>query len=378
MSETTSSRLEQTYRSETYISGMTHGLYRYPARFSPELAAAAVEAFTVAGEVVLDPFVGGGTSAVESLARGRRFVGFDINPLAVLLTRVKTEPLTKAELAELGTWVLGTHPEAEFDMADLRLRNAPEELVRGLSPLVASALGLPSPRVQLAARALLMDVAQWAIDGRETQAPPAALPSALARSYERLLGGLAEFAEVARANGVRPSEIARKRVLRLGATQSVAGSRPLNRLAGRVKLVVTSPPYPGVHVLYHRWQVRGRAETPMAYWLAGLNDGMGIKHYMMGSRTAFGEESYFTGIAAAWQSVRRLLRPDAVVLQLVAFADAETQLPRYLETMRQAGYLRRQDLEPDGWRNVPNRRWYYRVQPGRGSARERLLVHQPA
>ena len=36
-----------------------------------------------------------------------------------------------------------------------------------------------------------------------------------------------------------------------------------------------------------------------------------------------------------------------------------------------------QDLEPEGWRNVPIRRWYYRVQPERGSARERLLVHQP-
>lgn len=34
---------------------------------------------------MLDPCVGGGTSAVETLVRGRLFVGFDINPLAVLV-----------------------------------------------------------------------------------------------------------------------------------------------------------------------------------------------------------------------------------------------------------------------------------------------------
>ena len=34
-----------------------------------------------------------------------------------------------------------------------------------------------------------------------------------------------------------------------------------------IKLVLTSPPYPGVHVLYHRWQVQGRRETPAPFWI---------------------------------------------------------------------------------------------------------------
>jgi hypothetical protein len=37
--------------------------------------------------------------------------------------------------------------------------------------------------------------------------------------------------------------------------------------AGRPKLVLTSPPYPGLHVLYHRWQVKGRRETPAPFWV---------------------------------------------------------------------------------------------------------------
>jgi hypothetical protein len=39
------------------------------------------------------------------------------------------------------------------------------------------------------------------------------------------------------------------------------------------KLVLTSPPYPGVHVLYHRWQVDGRKETPLPFMIAGKLDG---------------------------------------------------------------------------------------------------------
>ena len=115
----------------------------------------------------------------------------------------------------------------------------------------------------------------------------------------------------------------------------------------------------------------------MAYWLADANDGLGPKHYTMGGRSSIGEGAYFAGIRATWASVRRLLRDDALVLQLVAFTDAEAQLPRYLETLGEAGFSHRPDLEPEGWRDVPNRRWYYRVQPARGSATERLIVHEP-
>jgi hypothetical protein len=50
------------------VSGLTHDLYRYPARFSPLFARAAIETFTEPGDTVLDPFAGGSTTLVEALA----------------------------------------------------------------------------------------------------------------------------------------------------------------------------------------------------------------------------------------------------------------------------------------------------------------------
>ena len=64
------------------VRGLTHGYYKYPARFSPAFVRSAIETFTQPGDLVLDPHVGGGTTLVEALAAGRNGVGVDISTLA--------------------------------------------------------------------------------------------------------------------------------------------------------------------------------------------------------------------------------------------------------------------------------------------------------
>lgn len=69
-----------------------HSLHRFFGKLIPAIPAAAIELFTKSGDLVLDPFCGSGTTLVEAIIRGRNAVGFDINPLAVLISRVKTSP----------------------------------------------------------------------------------------------------------------------------------------------------------------------------------------------------------------------------------------------------------------------------------------------
>lgn len=97
-------RLLEAVHSAEPVVGHTHDFYRYPARFSPQFARAAIEVFSTPGDVVLDPFMGGGTSAVESLVAGRRFIGCDINPLALFVSRAKTTPLSRSDAEELTEW----------------------------------------------------------------------------------------------------------------------------------------------------------------------------------------------------------------------------------------------------------------------------------
>jgi hypothetical protein len=67
----------------------THGFHAYPARMHPETARRVLEAFP--GGLVVDPFVGSGTTAVEAVRAGRRFIGCDISkvPLEIAWTRTR-------------------------------------------------------------------------------------------------------------------------------------------------------------------------------------------------------------------------------------------------------------------------------------------------
>lgn len=59
----------------------------YRACFKPQLPEFFIKRLTAPGEVVLDPFMGRGTTPVEAGLHDRRAFGNDINPLSVLLTR---------------------------------------------------------------------------------------------------------------------------------------------------------------------------------------------------------------------------------------------------------------------------------------------------
>jgi SAM-dependent methyltransferase len=66
-----------------------HGLFRYPAKYLPQIAGVVLDRVARPGDRVLDPFAGSGTTLVEASARGIRSLGLDLNPLAVLVSRVK-------------------------------------------------------------------------------------------------------------------------------------------------------------------------------------------------------------------------------------------------------------------------------------------------
>ena len=76
----------------------THGFHKYPAKFIPQLAKRCIEENTKINEVVCDPFMGCGTTLIESLVSGRKTVGVDINPVAYLISKVKTNPINPDKL----------------------------------------------------------------------------------------------------------------------------------------------------------------------------------------------------------------------------------------------------------------------------------------
>ena len=69
-----------------------YAFHKYWGKKPHETIAYVIEQLTHPGEIVVDPFVGSGSAAREAVRRGRRFVGFDISPVAVELARFITNP----------------------------------------------------------------------------------------------------------------------------------------------------------------------------------------------------------------------------------------------------------------------------------------------
>jgi hypothetical protein len=72
----------------------------YRACFKPQLPRFFIERLTRGGEVVYDPFMGRGTTVIESALLGRVPYGCDINPLSRFLTRPRLSPPTVPQVAE--------------------------------------------------------------------------------------------------------------------------------------------------------------------------------------------------------------------------------------------------------------------------------------
>jgi len=84
----------------------SHDLHAFAAKFPPQLPRAFIRGLTSPGDIVLDPMVGSGTTMVEALLEGRYGIGFDLDPLALRLSSVKTMPLDVDEIRMTGDRVI--------------------------------------------------------------------------------------------------------------------------------------------------------------------------------------------------------------------------------------------------------------------------------
>ncbi len=369
-----------------------HEFYRYPARFSPEFARSAIHAFSKPGDLVLDPFVGGGTTLVEAMRLGRRSIGADVNELATFVSSVKTTILTEPDFVVLRKWIgrleevldlrRGTPVLDDWrDEGYLKDLDAPDTWrIRSLIALALESLeSLPAARQRDFGRCTVLRTAQWALDMRSE------IPSV----QEFRTGLISQASSMLTAARAFADELAEEFHTPMILTQGAPGLASRREVDGEAPdLILTSPPYPGVYVNYHRWKMRGRREIRAPYWIANCADGRGISSYTMSAKSGPTYDLYFDRLGSAFADLRTIASVKTIVVQMVGFNDGRDQLLRYLSTMNEAGFeeLKYPALSTtrDGrlWRSVPGRRWWTTTSSMQGiathTAREVLLIHRTA
>lgn len=389
LGEAVAERVVRAAKDENPVSGFTHNFYRYPARFSPILVRAAIHAFTRPGDLVLDPFVGGGTTLVEALAAGRRAIGTDISELAAFVSEVKTTVYAAAELTALRHWadrvVERINMRANFEAYEACEQAGYMRHLNGIRTwrfrkAIAQALSatgrLRGETKEKFARCAVLRTAQWALDGRKVLPSVEEFRKKLREYIYEMAAGSAELAAAAAAHTDGS-------VLCLRRPTAGLEQHPMFQRGSRPRLIIMSPPYPGVHVLYHRWQIHGGKETAAPFWIANRLDGDGAAYYTMGDRKTHAAGKYFDELRTALRSVAAVCDQDTTVVQVVAFSDPDRQLSRYLSVADDVGLQehflatnRGVSVSRRLWRSVPNRKWYATKRGHTNSSREVVLFHK--
>jgi DNA modification methylase len=84
----------------------SHNFHSFPAKFPPQLPRMFIRELTQPGDVVLDPMMGSGTTILEAFLAGRHGVGIDIDPLALMISKVKVTSLNIEQVTQLGNLIL--------------------------------------------------------------------------------------------------------------------------------------------------------------------------------------------------------------------------------------------------------------------------------
>jgi len=83
----------------------------HPAPFPEELPYRLIQLYSFKGDIILDPFMGSGTTAVSALKADRKFVGYEINKEYIDLAKKRIEPLLRQTKIAFNLTMMEVEPQ---------------------------------------------------------------------------------------------------------------------------------------------------------------------------------------------------------------------------------------------------------------------------
>ena len=283
------------------------GLHPYPAKFITDIPDALLDALPIPPcTAVLDPFCGSGATLVESQRRGIPCIGIDLNPIAGLITRVKTSPVPDGinqaiEQTMDRAGCIGSVPIPTIPNLDHWFKKPVQEALASCTAAIREARPEYHDILCLALSSIIVRVSNQDSDTRY-----AAVSKDVNR--EDVFSGFAAAARrIYAALDSRDYELSPATVIE--ADTLCLKPSDIERTVG---MVITSPPYPNAYEywLYHKYRM----------WWLGF-DPLTVKQHEIGARAHFFKSNHHTADHFAGQMSRTfdLLRSVVIPGGFVCF-----------------------------------------------------------
>lgn len=277
-------------------------LHPYPAKFIPELPGALLDALPLPhNAVVMDPFAGSGTTLAEAQRRGLQSVGIDLNPIACLISRVRTAPLAPQALGAAQAVVdravvLSKVVVPAIPNLDHWFETSVQDVVARIILAIQEAPAVTHDFLNLALSSILVRVSNQDSDTRYAAVTKNVNAAGVYKAF------LAAANRIEAALSIRGSSLPRAAVLEQDTLQVTAVD-----IGTKIDAVITSPPYPNAYEywLYHKYRM---------WWLG--YDPLAVKAQEIGARANFFGGKKHTAfdferqMAGTFSLVANVLKPD--------------------------------------------------------------------
>ena len=280
-----------------------HSFHSYPAKFIPEIPRAFLDEIQPRKDsLVFDPFCGCGTTLVEAQFAGYKSVGVDLNPIACLVSRIKTMPLPggfleAARRCTIAARQMGTLPLPQIPNLLHWFRN---DVSQSLATLRTAIHLIEHEDTRVALEGVFSSIIVK-VSNQESDTRYAAV--------EKQVSGEQVFIEFMRnAQSLSKALTSELPFVTKPPAQNINRSifeiEPED-ISGEVGLVITSPPYPNAYEywLYHKYRM---------WWLG--YDPLLVKSHEIGARAHFfssrrkDKEDFQTQMSHVFSLLRKVMR----------------------------------------------------------------------
>lgn len=252
-----------------------HSFHSYPARFIPEIPRTVIRELAPARDtLVFDPFCGCGTTLVEAQQAGYASIGVDLNPIACLISRVKTTALPSGFLHSANCCVAKARACRPLPLPDIPnlLHWFRADVCQALAAIREEIRKVDDARTKQALEAVFSSIIVK-VSNQDSDTRYAAVTKS--HSYESVFEAFAESAQILASLSMTLPLLLETPASVLN--RNIFDVRPTD-IPGDVGLVVTSPPYPNAYEywLYHKYRM---------WWLG--YDPLAVKSKEIGARAHF-------------------------------------------------------------------------------------------